>query len=146
MKMMESWFRRYLKKPSELEAKRGQELKIQFLAGKLPFVNALVGYFLLTMTSYSFSLFWGQFEHYLLVNLLLIFTVVVNALSEIVWSNYTIALRDLAVHFPNLLKSWTKLMCTRVRVSSVSHFCAEECCIGSFSDYTERHDDGFARL
>ncbi|KAK6244268.1 hypothetical protein QUC31_010677 [Theobroma cacao] len=53
-------------------------------------------------------------------NLQLLFTVVENAPSEIVRSNCTIALGDLAVRFPNLLEPWTENMYARLRDPSVS--------------------------
>lgn len=53
-------------------------------------------------------------------NLQLLFTVVENAPSEVVRSNCTIALGDLAVRFPNLLEPWTENMYARLRDSSVS--------------------------
>ncbi|KAG8372081.1 hypothetical protein BUALT_Bualt12G0029400 [Buddleja alternifolia] len=53
-------------------------------------------------------------------NLQLLFTVVENAPSEIVRSNCTIALGDLAVRFPNLLEPWTENMYARLRDQSVS--------------------------
>ncbi|XP_039024885.1 condensin complex subunit 1-like [Hibiscus syriacus] len=53
-------------------------------------------------------------------NLQLLFTVVENAPSEIVRSNCTIALGDLAVRFPNLLEPWTENMYARLKDPSVS--------------------------
>ncbi|XP_031102212.1 condensin complex subunit 1 [Ipomoea triloba] len=53
-------------------------------------------------------------------NLQLLFTVVENAPSEIVRSNCTVALGDLAVRFPNLLEPWTEHMYARLRDPSVS--------------------------
>ncbi|XP_021746972.1 condensin complex subunit 1 isoform X1 [Chenopodium quinoa] len=53
-------------------------------------------------------------------NLRLLFTVVDSTSSEIVRSNCTIALGDLAVRFPNLLEPWTELMYARLRDKSVS--------------------------
>ena len=53
-------------------------------------------------------------------NLQLLFTVVENAPSEIVRSNCTISLGDLAVRFPNLLEPWTENMYARLRDPSVS--------------------------
>ncbi|XP_047949782.1 condensin-1 complex subunit CAP-D2 [Salvia hispanica] len=53
-------------------------------------------------------------------NLQLLFTVVENAPSEVVRSNCTIALGDLAVRFPNLLEPWTENMYARLRDPSVS--------------------------
>ncbi|XVE95803.1 hypothetical protein REPUB_Repub02eG0164500 [Reevesia pubescens] len=53
-------------------------------------------------------------------NLQLLFTVVESAPSEIVRSNCTIALGDLAVCFPNLLEPWTENMYARLRDPSVS--------------------------
>ncbi|KAL5743754.1 hypothetical protein ACOSQ2_026870 [Xanthoceras sorbifolium] len=53
-------------------------------------------------------------------NLQLLFTVVESAPSEIVRSNCTIALGDLAVRFPNLLEPWTENMYARLRDPSVS--------------------------
>lgn len=53
-------------------------------------------------------------------NLQLLFTVVENAPSDIVRSNCTIALGDLAVRFPNLLEPWTENMYARLRDESVS--------------------------
>ncbi|KAL5123839.1 Condensin complex subunit 1 [Glycine soja] len=48
-------------------------------------------------------------------NLQLLFTVVEGAHSEIVRSNCTIALGDLAVRFPNLLEPWTENMYARLK-------------------------------
>ncbi|CAL0299316.1 unnamed protein product [Lupinus luteus] len=48
-------------------------------------------------------------------NLQLLFTVVDSAHSEIVRSNCTIALGDLAVRFPNLLEPWTENMYARLK-------------------------------
>ncbi|KAI4348619.1 hypothetical protein L6164_009323 [Bauhinia variegata] len=53
-------------------------------------------------------------------NLQLLFTVMENANSEIVRSNCTIALGDLAVRFPNLLEPWTENMYARLRDPCVS--------------------------
>ncbi|CAL5207628.1 unnamed protein product [Lathyrus oleraceus] len=53
-------------------------------------------------------------------NLQLLFTVVDNAQSEIVRSNCTIALGDLAVRFPNLLEPWTEKMYARLQDPCVS--------------------------
>ncbi|KAJ7972141.1 Condensin complex subunit 1 [Quillaja saponaria] len=53
-------------------------------------------------------------------NLQLLFTVVESAPSEIVRSNCTIALGDLAVRFPNLLEPWTENMYARLRDPSIS--------------------------
>ncbi|XP_024017781.1 condensin complex subunit 1 [Morus notabilis] len=53
-------------------------------------------------------------------NLQLLFTVVESAPSEIVRSNCTIALGDLAVRFPNLLEPWTENMYSRLQDPSVS--------------------------
>lgn len=53
-------------------------------------------------------------------NLQLLFTVVENAQSEVVRSNCTIALGDLAVRFPNLLEPWTENMYSRLQDPSVS--------------------------
>ncbi|KAF7819108.1 condensin complex subunit 1 [Senna tora] len=53
-------------------------------------------------------------------NLQLLFTVVEGAHSEIVRSNCTIALGDLAVRFPNLLEPWTENMYARLRDPCVS--------------------------
>ncbi|MED6172299.1 Condensin-1 complex subunit CAP-D2 [Stylosanthes scabra] len=53
-------------------------------------------------------------------NLQLLFTVVESSQSEIVRSNCTIALGDLAVRFPNLLEPWTEMMYARLRDPSVS--------------------------
>nr|KJB46247.1 hypothetical protein B456_007G353800 [Gossypium raimondii] len=53
-------------------------------------------------------------------NLQLLFTVVENAPSEIVRSNCTIALGDLAVRFPNLLEPWTENMYARLKDPSVT--------------------------
>lgn len=43
-----------------------------------------------------------------------------NAQSEIVRSNCTIALGDLAVRFPNLLEPWTEKMYARLQDASIS--------------------------
>lgn len=43
-----------------------------------------------------------------------------NAQSEIVRSNCTIALGDLAVRFPNLLEPWTEKMYARLQDTSTS--------------------------
>ncbi|XP_009139047.2 condensin complex subunit 1 isoform X1 [Brassica rapa] len=53
-------------------------------------------------------------------NLQLLFTVVENAPSEVVRSNCTLSLGDLAVRFPNLLEPWTENMYARLRDTSVS--------------------------
>ncbi|XP_048321427.2 condensin-1 complex subunit CAP-D2 isoform X3 [Ziziphus jujuba] len=53
-------------------------------------------------------------------NLQLLFTVVENAQSEVVRSNCSIALGDLAVRFPNLLEPWTENMYSRLQDPSVS--------------------------
>ncbi|CAH8360500.1 unnamed protein product [Eruca vesicaria subsp. sativa] len=53
-------------------------------------------------------------------NLQLLFTVVENAPSEVVRSNCTLSLGDLAVRFPNLLEPWTENMYARLRDASVS--------------------------
>ncbi|KAK7279107.1 hypothetical protein RJT34_24151 [Clitoria ternatea] len=53
-------------------------------------------------------------------NLQLLFTVVESAQSEIVRSNCTIALGDLAVRFPNLLEPWTENMYSRLKDPCVS--------------------------
>ncbi|KAA0032300.1 condensin complex subunit 1 [Cucumis melo var. makuwa] len=53
-------------------------------------------------------------------NLQLLFTVVEIAPSDIVRSNCTIALGDLAVCFPNLLEPWTENMYTRLKDPSNS--------------------------
>ncbi|KAL0714633.1 hypothetical protein Bca4012_021612 [Brassica carinata] len=53
-------------------------------------------------------------------NLQLLFTVVENAPSEVVRSNCTLSLGDLAVRFPNLLEPWTENMYARLRDVSVS--------------------------
>ncbi|XP_038718935.1 condensin complex subunit 1 isoform X2 [Tripterygium wilfordii] len=53
-------------------------------------------------------------------NLQLLFTVVESAPSEVVRSNCTISLGDLAVRFPNLLEPWTENMYLRLRDPSVS--------------------------
>ncbi|XP_062007536.1 condensin-1 complex subunit CAP-D2 isoform X1 [Rosa rugosa] len=53
-------------------------------------------------------------------NLQLLFTVVESAPSEIVRSNCTICLGDLAVRFPNLLEPWTENMYSRLQDPSVS--------------------------
>ncbi|XP_031273895.1 condensin complex subunit 1 [Pistacia vera] len=58
--------------------------------------------------------------NYCEANLQLLFTVVENAPSEIVRSNCTIALGDLAVRFPNLLEPWTENMYSRLQDPSVS--------------------------
>ncbi|KAL6657434.1 hypothetical protein ACP70R_005214 [Stipagrostis hirtigluma subsp. patula] len=51
-------------------------------------------------------------------NLQILFTVAESAPSEIVRSNCTIALGDLAVRFPNLLEPWTEHIYARLRDSS----------------------------
>ncbi|XP_027364340.1 condensin complex subunit 1 [Abrus precatorius] len=53
-------------------------------------------------------------------NLQLLFTVVESSQSEIVRSNCTIALGDLAVRFPNLLEPWTENMYARLKDPCVS--------------------------
>ncbi|TYK25536.1 condensin complex subunit 1 [Cucumis melo var. makuwa] len=53
-------------------------------------------------------------------NLQLLFTVVETAPSDIVRSNCTIALGDLAVRFPNLLEPWTENMYARLKDHSNS--------------------------
>lgn len=53
-------------------------------------------------------------------HLQLLFTVVENAPSEVVRSNCTLSLGDLAVRFPNLLEPWTENMYARLRDASVS--------------------------
>ncbi|CAK9322761.1 unnamed protein product [Citrullus colocynthis] len=53
-------------------------------------------------------------------NLQLLFTVVETAPSDIVRSNCTIALGDLAVRFPNLLEPWTENMYARLKDPSNS--------------------------
>ncbi|KAF6154607.1 hypothetical protein GIB67_010940 [Kingdonia uniflora] len=53
-------------------------------------------------------------------NLQLLFTVVESSSSEVVRSNCTIALGDLAVRFPNLLEPWTENIYARLRDSSIS--------------------------
>jgi len=53
-------------------------------------------------------------------NLQILFTVAESAPSEVVRSNCTIALGDLAVRFPNLLEPWTEYMYARLRDPSVS--------------------------
>ncbi|KAG2638851.1 hypothetical protein PVAP13_2NG620100 [Panicum virgatum] len=53
-------------------------------------------------------------------NLQILFTVAESAPSEIVRSNCTIALGDLAVRFPNLLEPWTEYIYARLRDPSVS--------------------------
>lgn len=53
-------------------------------------------------------------------NLQLLFTVVESSPSEIVRSNCTIALGDLAVRFPNLLEPWTENMYVRLKDPSMS--------------------------
>ncbi|KAG9458101.1 hypothetical protein H6P81_002609 [Aristolochia fimbriata] len=53
-------------------------------------------------------------------NLQLLFTVVENAPSEIVRSNCTIALGDLAVRFPNLLEPWTENIYARLQDPSAN--------------------------
>ncbi|XP_044478360.1 condensin complex subunit 1-like [Mangifera indica] len=58
--------------------------------------------------------------NYCEANLQLLFTVVESAPSEIVRSNCTIALGDLAVRFPNLLEPWTEKMYSRLQDPSVS--------------------------
>ncbi|BBH07209.1 hypothetical protein Prudu_019079 [Prunus dulcis] len=51
---------------------------------------------------------------------ILLFTVVESAPSEIVRSNCTISLGDLAVRFPNLLEPWTENMYSRLQDPSAS--------------------------
>ncbi|KAL5197064.1 hypothetical protein ABZP36_000576 [Zizania latifolia] len=53
-------------------------------------------------------------------NLQILFTVAESAPSEIVRSNCTIALGDLAVRFPNLLEPWTEYIYARLRDPSTS--------------------------
>ncbi|KAJ1292247.1 hypothetical protein BS78_02G377600 [Paspalum vaginatum] len=53
-------------------------------------------------------------------NLQILFTVAENAPSQIVRSNCTIALGDLAVRFPNLLEPWTEYIYARLRDPSAS--------------------------
>ncbi|KAF9619331.1 hypothetical protein IFM89_006518, partial [Coptis chinensis] len=53
-------------------------------------------------------------------NLQLLFTIAKNATSETVRSNWSIALGDLAVQFPNLLEPWTENMYARLRDPSIS--------------------------
>lgn len=53
-------------------------------------------------------------------NLQILFTVAENAPSDIVRSNCTIALGDLAVRFPNLLEPWTEYIYARLRDPSAS--------------------------
>lgn len=53
-------------------------------------------------------------------NLQLLFTVVESSPSEIVRSNCTIALGDLAVRFPNLLEPWTENMYARLKDPSMA--------------------------
>lgn len=53
-------------------------------------------------------------------NLQLLFTVIENSPYEIVRSNCTIALGDLAVRFPNLLEPWTENVYARLRDPSLS--------------------------
>lgn len=53
-------------------------------------------------------------------NLQILFTVAESAPSEIVRSNCTIALGDLAVRFPNLLEPWTEYIYARLRDPSGS--------------------------
>ncbi|XP_015695348.1 condensin complex subunit 1 isoform X1 [Oryza brachyantha] len=53
-------------------------------------------------------------------NLQILFTVAESAPSEIVRSNCTIALGDLAVRFPNLLEPWTEYIYARLRDPSAS--------------------------
>jgi hypothetical protein len=53
-------------------------------------------------------------------NLQILFTVAESAPSEIVRSNCTIALGDLAVRLPNLLEPWTEYIYARLRDPSVS--------------------------
>ncbi|XP_062190372.1 condensin-1 complex subunit CAP-D2-like [Phragmites australis] len=53
-------------------------------------------------------------------NLQILFTVAESAPSEVVRSNCTIALGDLAVRFPNLLEPWTEYIYARLRDPSAS--------------------------
>ncbi|KAF8043750.1 hypothetical protein BT93_A1921 [Corymbia citriodora subsp. variegata] len=53
-------------------------------------------------------------------NLQLLFTVIENSPFEVVRSNCTIALGDLAVRFPNLLEPWTENIYARLRDPSLS--------------------------
>ncbi|RWR88379.1 condensin complex subunit 1 [Cinnamomum micranthum f. kanehirae] len=53
-------------------------------------------------------------------NLQLLFTVVESAPTEVVRSNCTIALGDLAVRYPNLLEPWTENVYARLRDPSIS--------------------------
>jgi hypothetical protein len=53
-------------------------------------------------------------------NLQILFTVAESAPSEIVRSNCTIALGDLAVRFPNLLEPWTEYIYARLRDAAAS--------------------------
>ncbi|KAF6145392.1 hypothetical protein GIB67_034162 [Kingdonia uniflora] len=55
-----------------------------------------------------------------LCRFMLLFTVVESSSSEVVRSNCTIALGDLAVRFPNLLEPWTENIYARLRDSSIS--------------------------
>lgn len=54
------------------------------------------------------------------MNLQLLFTVAESAQSEVVRSNCTIAIGDLAVRFPNLLEPWTEFIYARLRDPSVT--------------------------
>lgn len=54
------------------------------------------------------------------MNLQLLFTVAESAQSEVVRSNCTIAIGDLAVRFPNLLEPWTEFIYARLRDTSVT--------------------------
>ncbi|XP_030515808.1 condensin-1 complex subunit CAP-D2 [Rhodamnia argentea] len=53
-------------------------------------------------------------------NLQLLFTVIENSPSDVVRSNCTIALGDLAVRFPNLLEPWTENVYARLRDPALS--------------------------
>ncbi|KAJ4756213.1 Condensin complex subunit 1 [Rhynchospora pubera] len=53
-------------------------------------------------------------------NLQLLFTVAESAPSDVVRSNCTIAIGDLAVRFPNLLEPWTEFIYARLRDHSVT--------------------------
>jgi len=92
--------------------------------------RVLVSIFFLSHDS-SCSLLWTD-EHFMKAlphikystfseaNLQILFTVAESAPSEIVRSNCTIALGDLAVRFPNLLEPWTEYIYARLRDPSVS--------------------------
>lgn len=71
-------------------------------------------YFLLVLI---YALLWSEnkVNFFSDANLQLLFTVVEGAHSEIVRSNCTIALGDLAVRFPNLLEPWTENMYARLK-------------------------------